>query len=326
MKGFVILRRVLWGAILAGSIAIGCLYLSISSVFLTTSGLQKIASDSNLSQAIRNDVLLPDILESTKNSQYASILDTPTVTKAFNNAIPPDVLNNKLTPALEATRDWLDSKQPAITYSINTADLSDKFAGTLARAVSAKILSVPECTVSNTPSQAKDGICRSVEAAQSNITETAKKIIERESSFESTVVTQDDIAFTSSLQGSMPYLPDYLNVLYALSIVAAGLILLIGLWLLFKHRLAGIITIGVASIISALLLYFVTALLPNVAQRFANVVAANDILTASVASLGASLRHTALLLGVGGAITVALASIILVAITRRQKNHDTVHF
>jgi hypothetical protein len=319
------IRRILWSIILAACITVCSLYLVVSNVLLSGNNLQKITKESSITQTIRDDVLLPRVLESAKSSQYSTLLDEKTVTKAFQDSISTDDLSKKLTPAVDALQEWLNSKRPDVTFSIDTSDLADRFASKLSAAVSAKIKALPACNYTNTTVDAESGVCRSPFVSQTELDETIKRTINNESTAKNATITQDTIQLPREARQAGQDLPTYLNMLYSATVVTAGIGALITLWLLLKHRLAGIVTIGAACVLAGVTLFVATSAVRAVVASLDGDPLIGHLVLSISSLVTDAIRYAGLLLVGGGLVAIVLGVVALVILGRRKKAHDAAH-
>lgn len=255
------IRLGIWCIILTACLSVALLYVAVSQAFLSLASLKTIVETSNLSETVRSEILLPKILQTTRSSNYAALLDDKTVTDAFNKAVSQDTLNKKLEPAIESLEQWLNSKEPTVDFTVDMSDISHSFADSLAAEVAKKYDNLPACTYKNTSRDFETGVCSSWLLSKEKLTEKIKELVKNDSSLqENTTLTPDSVSLLSSIQRVGNDLPTYLNIFYALAIVSAGLAALISLWLLLKHRLLGVITLGISGLLTGVVL-FVAAVL-----------------------------------------------------------------
>ena len=326
MNIFAIIRRSIWGILLAISIVISCLYLAIAQTFLTTDGLTTIVSKAGLAETVKNDILLPRVLQNTRGSNYSALLDDATVTAAFNETVTVEALNKKMTPAIDSIQQWLNSKEPDISFSITMSDLSDKFAASLSEKVNKKIASLPLCTSKNTLAEAESGGCRVPYLTQAAFTEKINEAIKRDTALkDNSTLTVEDMHMSADSMHLDASLPDYLNLTYATSIVAAGIALLISLWLLVKHRLAGIVTIGSAAILAGITLYIGSAVGAPIAASVSSDELVQHVVRTGSTLFSAALQKEAFLLVLGGVILALAGSIALFFVAKHRKAKQSVH-
>lgn len=320
------IRLGIWSIILAACIVIGGLYLAVSQTFLTTKSLNTIVADSKLSETVRSEVLLPKVLQTTRASDYAILLDDKTVTTAFNEAVSTDVLNKKLEPAVDSLQKWLNSKEPTVDFSISMADLDDNFAKKLSTKVNEKYSSLPSCTLRNTLADAESGVCRSSLVTKEALSQKINDIITLDSSLqENTTITPESIQLSTALQRTGSDLPTYLNMFYAASIIAAGIAVFISLWLLLKHRLSGIIAFGGASVLSSIALFVIAVVGTSQAGAISTDPQVLQVARAGSSTFEAALQQqVTILLGVG-ILLVIVGIVAKILLRRHAKPKQSLH-
>ncbi len=326
MNTFAIIRRVIWGLLLSGCIVIGGFYLALSQTILTKDGLRTVVTESKLADTVRDDVLLPRILQATRGSTYASLLDDTTVTKAVETAIPSDRLNKMLDPAVDATWRWLNSQEPEVHFSIPATSLSTSLATTLDKQVAAKVANLPACTLLSAYLDAETGLCQSRRINTEALTEKIQQIIKQDAMLDNqNVLTPESTGIKAALSGSASDLPSYLNMLYALSLVTAVAGGLITLWLLAKHRFAGIITIGGAGILAGISLYIVGIVATTRTGTLSDNTQLQLVARSAITLLNQTINHYALLVAGAGIIVAAIGSIGLYFWKKHHTDYQSVH-
>jgi len=315
------IRRTLWSILLAICIVVGCAYIALSQVFLAPAGLTNIINESALAETVRAQGLLPRVLSATKSSPYAGLLDNKTVTDAFNASITKEAVSTKLTPAIESLSLWLNSKEPSADFSIDMTDLARAFSDQLVSRVGAKIDALPSCTRDNTLADIANGICRSTLISKEVITLSISQAIQSNNEI---TITPETLPLLSSNNRAGDSLPSYLNILYSISLVAAAVIGLVGLWLLFKHRLGGIITLGAACLLAAIALYVISIILTQSTIAPADNPLLASIVSSATQSLRVTMEQQAMYLAIGGTVAITIATIILVILNRRRNSHNTM--
>ncbi len=205
------------------------------------------------------------------------------------------------------------------------SDISNKFADSLASEVSKKYENLPACTYLNTMQDLETGICSSRLLSRENLTEKIKELVKNDSSLQqNATLTPESAPLLSSIQQTGSDLPTYLNIFYALSIVCAGLAACISLWLILKHRLFGIITLGASGVLAGFLL-FIAAVLGT--QQIGTISDSQHIL--QIARAGSSaieivLQKQALLVTGSGLALVFFGSIVKIYLIRRKKSQPSL--
>lgn len=326
MNVFAIIRRSLWAVILAACIIWSGVYLAVWQTLLSADGLNTIVRQSRVADTVRQDILLPRVLATTRSSDYAALLDDQTVTAAFNEAVSADTLNTKLAPAIESLSLWLNSKEPAINFTIDLSDLSAAFADKLSSKIDAKLAALPPCTVRNTLADVQSGVCRSSIVSQKALSEQINQAIKNDPTLkENTTLTPQSADVSSAVRYRAFDLPSYLNMFYGSSIIAAGIGALIILWLLFKHRFASVITIGVACMIAALGLFGGSIALSHATLGLADDELASKVLFTAVRALESAAQTQALWLAIGGGAAIVIGSATIFILARRRTSRQTMH-
>ncbi len=326
MNAFTTLRRAVWSIILALCIVVMTLYFSLSQVLLSAPTLERIAAESNLAQTLRNEVILPKIINHAKTSQYAALLDEATITKVFNQTIPSAALEQEIAPVAVSLQRWLDSKEPDVTFSIDTGELSTRFANQLAQVASDKIAALPRCTVNNTISDAQNAVCRSGFVSQAVVVQTVTDAIKNDPSFAQTVITSADIPLPDPVARAGRDIPSYLNMFYAASIIAAGIACMITLWLLLKHRVSGIITIGSSLVLSAVALFVTSLFITRIIESVSTDPLVQQVARAASTAIESVIQRQSLILLAAGSILIVTMAIIKIILIRRRRTKDTMHF
>lgn len=325
MNAFKLFRLSLWAILLAGCLTISLLYAAVNQTLLSKQGLQTIVADSGLTQTVREEILLPKILQTTRASVYADLLDDETVTTAFNRAVSTETLNKKLDPAITATEQWLNNKTNTIDFSISLSDISDTFAASLAEEVNTKLAGQPRCTMRNTLSDAERGVCRSALVSAETLQQKITELVTRDQSLAAnTTLTPESIRLSPTITQRGSNLPDYLNIFYAVALVSTGIALLGMLWLIGKHRIGGMITLGISGLLAALVLF-----VGSIVGTQAVGVLSSDSRVQQIARTGASalegtLQQYGLGLGIVGAL-LCIGGVTFITI-RRRRGRQTVRF
>jgi hypothetical protein len=327
MKLFKAIRLSTWSVIIGTTIAFSGTYLALSQTLLTAEGLNTILTQSKLSETVRDDVLLPKILQTTRGSDYAALLDDQTVTAAFNEALPAETLDSKLAPAVNSLEKWLNSKEPTITFSINMSDLSDTFARSLSQKVGEKYASIPRCTIRSSLSDAENGICRSSIISEENIRQKITELIKNDASLRtSTVITPDSVPVAPALLEYGRDIPSYLNIYYAAALVAAAIAVLSALWLIFKHRLYGIVTLGSGILLASVLLLLISIVGVERATAISTDPQILQLARAGSTALKDALQHQALLLGSSGLLLIIIGVAAILITRRRSRSSQSMRF
>ena len=326
MNIFKVVRLSIWSLVLAVGIVVAATYFAVSQTFLSTASLNRILEKSQLADTIRTEILLPKVLQNTRGSDFASLLDDKTVTQALNTTVSTSVLNKKLEPAVDSLQKWLNSQEPTIAFSIDMSDLSTKFADELSGKIDEKVAALPRCNLRNTLAEAEAGICRSSLVTTESLTKKINEVIKSDAALENnTKITPDSIKLSPSIQQKGSDLPTYLNIFYAVAIVAAGVALFITLWLLYKHRLAGIISIGASLVVAGVGLFVISVIGTQMIGTFSTDPQVQQIARAGSNALEATLQQTAIPLLIVGIILILLGTLAKVLVNRRSHPKQSLH-
>lgn len=326
MTIFKAVRLGIWSLLFAVAITTVGSYLAISQSVLTTEGLNKIVTKSQVADTIRTGTILPKVLEATQSSEYATLLTDKTVTAAVNETFTTAELTRKLEPAVTSFHDWLDSKEPSISFSISTADLTEEFAATLSKKAVESYKVVPTCSVQNTRTQALAGQCRSPFITESSLADAVQQAIKSNSSIEETAaITPNSIVIPATIKSIGGDLPTYLNIFYALSIIAAGVALLIGLWLLLKHRLNGFIALGASGLLASGFLFTVATIGSRSAETLSNDAQAQRVAHVAAELVTASIHTQIFVLVMAGIALIIIGAAAKLFIARYHRSHGSLH-
>lgn len=322
MNIFAHIRRFIWAVLLAACVAIGCGYLIFSQVFLSSQGLTHILEQSRLAETVKNETLLPKILANARSSSYAPLLDDTLVTNAFNATVTTEALNTKFAPAIDALQLWLNGKQPAIQFTISMADLSSNFAAKLAEGMGAKIDTLPQCTRQNTLADIKNLACRPPGITGQTFRAAIHTALKSDTALqETTTLHSEDIPQLTRFQ-SESNLPSYLSLLYIFTLITTGIAALISLWLLLKHRLAGIVTIGVACLFAMVVLLAAPIAFHAATAHITNPMQTKMIFAATT-MLTANLQPYTLGLAITGVAAISLGLLGIFLLSRRKQPPQT---
>lgn len=322
MNIFAHIRRFIWAILLAACVAIGCGYLIFSQTFLSSQGLTHILEQSRLAETVKNETLLPKILANARSSSYSPLLDDALVTSAFNATVTTEALNTKFAPAIDALQLWLNGKQPAIQFTISLADLSNSFAGKLAEGMGTKIDVLPQCTRQNTLADIKNLACRPPGITGQTFRVAIHTALKSDAALqETTTLHSNDIPQLTRFQ-SESNLPSQLSLLYIFTFITTGIGALITLWLLVKHRFAGIVAIGVACLLAMAILLAAPSAMHTATAHITNPTQIK-IVSASTTTLTASLQPYILGLAVGGVAAIILGLLGVFLLSRRNQSSQT---
>ncbi|OGL22578.1 hypothetical protein A2707_04650 [Candidatus Saccharibacteria bacterium RIFCSPHIGHO2_01_FULL_45_15] len=326
MTIFKAIRLAVWSTIFAAAIATAGIYLAVAQTLLTTDGLNKIITESQAANTIRTDTILPKVLQGTQSSEYVTLLDDKTVTAAVNETFTTDKITSKLEPAVTSFHNWLDSKEPSITFSISTTDLTDEFARTLSQKVVEKYKAAPTCTFQNTRAEALAGECRSQFVTDESLASTIQQIIKSDASIkEITTITPDSLAVPTTIKSIADDLPTYLNMFYALSIIAAGIAVLVGAWLLLKHRLNGFVALGGGALLAGVTLLVATGAGIRRLEAISDDAQTQQVIRAMTTMLSTHIRTEVLILVGSGVVLIIIGIVGKILMRRYAGSHQSLH-
>ncbi|RYX79445.1 hypothetical protein EON76_01865 [bacterium] len=326
MTIFTAVRLSIWSIIFACGVVVTSFYIVVAQNVLSREGLNTIATDSEIARTIRTETILPKALQAAQSYEYTALIDDTVVTDTVNETFTDDVLIKKIEPAITSLHDWLDSKEPAITFSLSTADLTTKFSQTLAKKIVEKYQAAPLCTLQNTRAEALAGECRSPFITEASLTDDMQQTIASHPSIqEISTITQDTLVASLPTTPGASDLPTYLNIFYAASIVAAGIAAIVGLWLLLKHRLNGIITLGGGALLASGALLAGLAVVERTSQTLTNDQQAQKIIAVAVEMIGSSLHAVSIAYALIGIALIIIGMTAKLSIARYRRSHRSLH-
>lgn len=325
MSIFKITRLAIWSLLLALCIVIGSIYLTVQQEFLSSDGLKKLTAQSNIPSTVRNDVLAPKVYAAVQQSDMASFIDRQSVNRIVEQVASDQVLTQKMSPAFTSLEEWMNGYRTDIDFSIKTSDLVDTIATQLTDAAVATYVTLPTCTIRNTQSAIQDRTCRSVLVSEAMFRSATEQNVAKAIESTDTTITQDSIPYFSSITTSGANIPHYLNIFYAVTLVALAILALSTLWLLIKHRFTGITVIGIGILIAALALLVVTVVSPRLGNQAPESLP-RPLVTSAIEGLNKELLQKSIYLAVAGSAAVIIGSAITVALSRHRARRSTVQF
>lgn len=253
MRIFRAFRLTLWSILLGVCIATGVLYISIDKT-TDAAHLKSIARQANTYSIVRDDLLTPKILVEAKNAGYDSLIDEQMVTQAVAVSFDDAALEQLLDPATQSLANWLGSMQPDASFSIDASAQFARLTSLLADKISAKMVAAPNCTYRNSLDDITNGICKIPLITQEELRTGIVTALDAQPTIKEGIITSEQLEIPGTLLSQVRNMPQYLSMLYSAAIFAAGLAILIVLWLLAKHRFRGIATIGIAGLIASAIL------------------------------------------------------------------------
>lgn len=305
-----IIRRSISAAVATALLLVGSAYLVVSTTLLTTTGLNSISQQANVAEIVGRNLVLPHLINQAETSDYSHLLTKETITKAYNQAVPDSALEPKLDPAIEATRAWLDSKSSSIDFVIDTSDISKDFKDSLTTEVSKNLAKLPTCNYDNTLSDAEYARCKSPYIATSEIKETITDNLDSNPALQLSSITTETFSIPEATLKLTRNIPDYINMLYALSLLTTGVAAIIILRLIIRHKLNGFITVGCICLALAGILFIASLLIVPLAANLEVQKFIQDLATATAESFKAQLQRQAISLGGIGVITISLFGLL----------------
>lgn len=269
MKLFALLRLAAWGCILVlCSVVVMSNYI-VSQTALNKHALQSAALNGGVYPAIRSELLAPRILAAARESSYSTLITTDTVNKTVDQVFDDAALEKMFAPALDSMSEWLDSKQPDVSFSLDASAQMKHLSEALADAIVSHASSLPDCTYRNSFRDIENGICRSTLLSDDALRQIVLAALRTNSIIKDGQITHEQVALSDSFVARTRNIPEYINMLYSAAIFAAGIFILAGLRMIYRYRLIGIGTIGIAGLVTSTVLLigsqYITSLLGNVA-------------------------------------------------------------
>lgn len=329
MKVLKLIRLSIWCALIAACISIIVLHLSISQVVSEPSQLRKIARQANTYEIVRSDILTPRILKEAQDAGYAELIDKPVVQKAVDKSFSDENLDTLLVPATESMANWLGSKQPDATFSIDASKQLTVLTDTLAAEITAKMLELPPCSFRNTLSDVATGKCLVPGLEEKEIRSGIITALRAQPTIQEGTLSSEQLNVPDPVISKTRNLPEYLNMLYSAAIFSGGILILSSLWLLFKHRFRGVATIGAGGLLATLIVFLAQANFVGTVNTLVLDPGYQELTRALARATAVEIRALLLpLLGVSAALTVVGAAGWFIVRRRRQAATRTsrVHF
>lgn len=325
MSIFKITRLSIWALLLAICIVIGSVYLTVQQELLSSDGLKNSTAQSNVPNTVRTDILAPKVYAAVQQSDIASSIDRQSVDRIIEQVASDQVLTQKMSPAFTSLEEWINGNRTTIEFSIETSDLVDSIASKLTDAAVATYASLPACTVRSAQLDVQNGTCRSNLVTEAMFRTSAERNITQAIESADTTITQDSIPYFSSITTSGANIPRYLNIFYAVTLVALAVLALGTLWLLIKHRFTGVTVIGAGILIAAFSLLIVTIVSPRLGN-YAPESLPRPLVTSVVQGINKALLQKSAYLAVAGSAAVIIGSAITIILSRRRARRSTMQF
>ncbi|MBH2008006.1 hypothetical protein I8H83_05380 [Candidatus Saccharibacteria bacterium] len=325
MRLFRAVRLTLWTILLGGCIATGVLYLSIDKS-TDAAHLESIARQANTYDIVRDNLLTPKILAEAQGAGYGSLIDKQVVSQAVAVSFDDTALEQLLNPATQSLANWLGSRQPDATFSIDASKQFARLTSLLADKISTKMMTAPNCTYFNSLADVTHGVCKIPGIAQEELRTGIVAILNTQPMIKEGTITSEQLEIPSTLLTQTSNIPQYLSMLYAAAIFAAGLGVLIVIWLLLRHRLIGVATIGIAGLIAYALLLGSQLSFMNAINSYVLEPGYQEIVRALAQVISDEMRSTALYIGaVSLAITLIGAGGWWLLRRHRKQSEHAVH-
>lgn len=325
MKILKILRLSIWSLLLALCVVIGGAYLAIQQNLLSSDGLKNVTAQSNIPATVRDDILTPKVYAAVQQSDMAAFIDKSAVERIVGEVANDEVLTQKMSPAFVSLEEWINGNRTDVDFTIDIADTVTAIAGKLTDTAVATYQALPACTLRNTQSDAQSGTCRPATVTESAFRSAAERDVNQAIQSADTTITQDSVPYFSSITTSGANVPKFLNIFYAVSLVALAVGALVILWLLFKHRFVGITAIGAGLLIASLLLLLTTVITPRMISSVPESLP-RPLVTTTVETLNTQLLQLSGYMAIVGAISIVTGASFTVLLSRRRLQRATMQF
>lgn len=325
MKTFKILRLGIWSLLLATAIVIAGIYVAVQQELLSSTGLKNITAQSDVPATVRSEILVPKVYAAVQQSDVAAYVDRQAVEQIVTNAASDEVLTQKMSPAFTSLEEWINGSRTDIDFSIDIKDIVDAIAKDLTDSATTAYQALPVCTLRNTSSDIQSGTCRPSTITATAFRSAAERDINQAIESADTTITQDSVPYFSSITTSGANLPRFLNIFYAVSLVALAIGVLTILWLLIKHRFAGLTTIGIGVLIAAVSLLLITVISPRLSSSAPESLP-RPLVTTAVESLNKQLLQQSSYLAIAGIASTVIGVSFTVLLSRRKSQRATMQF
>lgn len=306
MKIFKAIRFSIWSILIALCVSVVVLNYSLATVTNNPAALQQIARSGGTYDILRRDILTPRIRAEVQAAGYGELIDRQLIQHAVDAAFSDRALDTLLVPATQSLSNWLGSKQPDPSFTVDAKRQLGTLADTLGAQISTKLMSQPVCTWRSTETDVATGTCHLPTLTRQSAQQEIVAALRSQPTITSGVISSSQITIPSSIAAKTRDIPEYLNMLNSANIFGAGILALSALWLLFKHRLRGIAVIGIGGLLAALFLYIAQSSLLGAVNSYALEAGYQELTRALAQSAAAQLRSTLLpLVAVSAALTLA---------------------
>lgn len=327
MKAFTLLRLMIWSIILTICIVVVASNFIVSQTVLDKHKLEAAAKKGDVYPVIRSQLLAPHILAAAKESDYSALVDEQLVNESVSKVFDDNTLEKLFSPALDSFSAWLNSKQPDASFTIDAQDEMKILSTNLTDKIVARIMNLPDCTYRNSLKDVENGVCKSIYVTQDELRQEILAALQTNNTIRDGKITASQLTLSNSLVARTRNIPELINMLYSAAIFAAGIFALVTLRLLFRYRLVGVATIGIAGILASIVLFVGIQSTASFATSIALEPAYASI-TQSITQLVAdeAKRIALYLLAVSIVLTLLGAGLWFGIRRRRTTKAQTIHF
>lgn len=320
-------RLLIWGIVLAVCLFVVGLQLSTSRTVLDRQTLGSWFDQGNGYEKLRDAKITPQIIRSIKESDIEGVnfISDDMIRHATTATLTPEVMREKFSPALDSVAGWIDSKNSDISFSISVESERKTFIQHLSREVVTGLRKIPICTYLNTFEDAAEARCRlSTFVPETLATSITDELNSTANSIPviSGTLTESTFELPASVTAKTRHIPNYLNMLWAASLVAAGVLVLATIWLLVKHRGNGLLALGGGSVVGGIGLVIAAGVVRQ--ASWTNDTAFQSLQTAASQSIAGELtRNGTLAIGIG--VVCLMVGVGVGLLLRRHKTGQRLH-
>ncbi len=318
MKLFRLIRLGAWSCLLAICLIVFLCNYCLQRTLVSPDGIRLVADQSHAYQIVRENIIAPYIEQQVAASSFSHLITDTVIKTALAKSLTDDQLRQMSPPVIDGIYRWLDSKEPRISFSIDTTQLNTRFSEALATEATTALAQLPDCTNEQTFTDALNGICKSDFLSDRQRETIVREATAAAASALPATITDKNIPLPAHLSTQASDLPSLLNMLYAAHLIAGALGIMSVLWLLLKWRLRGIIAIGVAAVLTAIGIGIITITLTTVARKFIDP-PYQAVSTGFVAAFNQQLASFIPLLAIGGGGALALGILGIIAWKKHQR-------
>lgn len=249
-----------WILVLTFFLSVTAVYYSLQHTVLNA-GVAKQRLAENGTYEMLRDTVLVDKSVSLFQDKYPgnTLLDNRVFKTTLREVFPTKKLDRELDPVVDSVYAWLDSKQPAITFSIPVEVHQEQFYRSLEVAVTNKISTLPSCErFYYSASEAVLNAGCLPDGVKTEDIRQAVSLTIRTGDFPlGASITNDTFAIPALDNTVVKELPTYLNYLWVLNYVAIAMVVIIAIFLTVKRKLLGITALGIALLLTAIIVVFI---------------------------------------------------------------------